>query len=47
MEAGSVDGSLPRELLETAVRSIRITDADSIALELVNGQIITREAAKK
>ena len=41
METGSADGSLSRELLETAVRAIRVTDADSIALELVNGQIIT------
>ena len=45
METGSADGSLPRELLKTAVRAIRITDADSIILELVNGQIITKEAA--
>ena len=41
MEIDSTDESLLRELLETAVRSIRIADADSIALELVNGQIIT------
>ena len=47
MEASSTDESLSRELLETAVRTIRIADADSIALELVNGQIVTREAAEK
>lgn len=47
METGSADGPLPRELLETAVQAIRVTDADSITLELVNGQIITREAAEK
>ncbi len=43
MESGE---QRPEELLETAVRSIRITDEDNIALELVNGQIIAKEAAE-
>ena len=47
METGSADESLSRELLEAAVRAIRITDADSVALELVNGQIITKEVADR
>ena len=37
--------TLRQELLKTAVRSIRITDGDAITLELVNDQIITKEAA--
>lgn len=45
--AGDTDETLIKELLETAVRSIRITDSDSIALELVNGQIIVKEAAEE
>lgn len=45
--AGDTDKTLIKELLETAVRSIRITDSDSIALELVNGQIIVKEAAEE
>lgn len=45
METSSADESLSRELLETTVRAIRIADADSIILELVNGQIIMEEAA--
>ena len=47
MEIHSADGSLPEELLTMTVRSIRIANADSIALELINGQIITKEAAEK
>lgn len=46
MESGDAGEMLRKELLETAVRSIRFTDADSITLELVNGQIITKEASE-
>jgi len=47
IEAGDTDKTLIKELLETAVRSIRITDVDNIALELINGQIIVKEAAEE
>lgn len=43
MESGETDESLPRELLDTAVRAIRVTDTDNITLVLVNGAIITEE----
>lgn len=46
MESGETERTLPAKLLETAVRSIRVTDAENITLELVNGQIIAKEAAE-
>lgn len=46
MEVGETDDALRKELMEMAVRSIRIIDEDNIALELVNGQIIVKEAAE-
>ena len=46
LESCETDDALRKELLETAVRSIRITGAGSVALELVNRQIIVKEAAE-
>lgn len=45
LESGEYDETLRQELLKTAVRTIRITDGDTITLELVNGQHIGKEAA--
>lgn len=44
LESGERGEVIRRELLNTAVRSIRITDPDNIALKLVNGQLIGKEA---
>ena len=44
MESGERGEAIRQELLNTAVRSIRITDPDNIALELVNGQLVGKEA---
>jgi hypothetical protein len=44
LESGDRGEAIQQELLNTAVRSIRITDPDTIALELVNGQLIGKKA---
>ena len=44
LESGERDETIRQELFNTAVRSIRINDPDNIALELVNGQLIGKEA---
>ena len=44
LESGDRGEAIQQELLNTAVRAIRITDPDNIALELVNGQLIGKEA---
>ena len=46
MESGDSDETLRQELLKTTVRAIRLTDPDNIALELINGQIITKESTE-
>ena len=46
LEGGETDEALRKELLETAVRCIRVTDEDGIALEPVNGQMIATEVAE-
>lgn len=44
LESGERDDAIRQELFNTAVRSIRINDPDNMALELVNGQLIGKEA---
>ncbi len=44
LESGESGEAIRQDLLNTAVRSIRITDPDNIALELANDQLIGKEA---
>ena len=44
LDSGERGETIQQELLDTAVRSIRITDPDNIALEMVNDQLIGKEA---
>ena len=46
LESGERGEAIQRELLKTAVRSIRVADYNTITLELVNGQRIGEEAAE-
>lgn len=43
VETEESDESIRKRLLDTVVQAIRVTDADGITLELVNGQLITKE----
>lgn len=45
MDSGENGETIRQELLDTAARSIRVTDPDNITLELVNGQHIEKEAS--